>query len=83
MMDLQQVAGCVAGVDYSGGLALVNATISEQIVPLGGVYRKIDGSQVPLVNDGSLVAQVTLPPHDGLILLRLQNVIFLPVSLKD
>ncbi len=69
--------------DYSGGLALVNATIAEQTIPLGGYYRKIDGSQAPQVNDGSLTTQVTLPPHDGLILLRPKGLIYLPVLLNN
>lgn len=57
--------------DFSGGLVLVNASSSAQTVELGGEFRKILGTQVPQVNDGSLVRQVTLPPHDGLILLRI------------
>lgn len=56
--------------DYEGGIALVNATDEALRVPLGGTFQKIDGSQAPEVNDGSLVDEVTLPPHDGLILLR-------------
>jgi len=56
--------------DYQGGIALVNATHSPQTVPLGGAFRKINGTQAPEVNDGSLVAEVTLAPLDGLILLR-------------
>lgn len=82
-VHLQEGSRDVWRRDYSGGLALVNTTISEQTIPLGGYYRKIDGSQAPLVNDGSLVNQVTLPSHDGLILLRSENRIYLPVTLSD
>ena len=56
--------------DFEGGVALVNASTSSATVPLGGVLRKIKGTQVPSLNDGSLVARVTLPAKDGLILLR-------------
>jgi len=56
--------------DYTGGLALVNGTGTTQTVPLGGAFWKISGTQVPTVNDGSVVTQVVLPPLDGLILLR-------------
>ena len=56
--------------DYPGGLALVNATAITRTVPLNGTFQKITGSQVPEINNGSLVTQVTLPPLDGLILLR-------------
>lgn len=81
-VHLQQGSRDVWRRDYFGGLALVNATLSEQTIPLGGSYRKIDGRQAPLVNDGSLVNQVTLPPHDGLILLRIEERVYLPVCLK-
>ncbi len=56
--------------DYEGGIALVNATDSAVTVNLNGTFRKIKGTQAPLVNDGSLVTSVTLPPKDGLVLLR-------------
>jgi len=56
--------------DYESGLVLVNATASIQTLPLGGPFRKIQGTQVPEINDGSTVTEVTLPPWDGLILLR-------------
>jgi hypothetical protein len=56
--------------DYSGGIALVNATVETRHVDLGATFRKIAGTQAPKINDGSLVTRVTLPPHDGLILLR-------------
>lgn len=56
--------------DYLNGIALVNATSQPVTIPLGGTFRKINGTQVPSVNDGSLVTSVTLPPLDGIILLR-------------
>jgi hypothetical protein len=56
--------------DYEGGIALVNATDLSHTVPLGGTFQRIRGTQAPEVNDGTLVAEVELPPHDGLILLR-------------
>ena len=49
---------------------LVNATSSTHTIDLGAEFRKIDGSQVPIINDGSLVTQVSVPARDGLILLR-------------
>ena len=56
--------------DFEGGVALVNATEAPATVDLGGTFRKIKGTQAPTVNDGSLVTAVTLPPKDGLVLLR-------------
>jgi hypothetical protein len=42
----------------------------EQVVTLDGSYRHIAGTQDPEVNNGATVTVVTLPPYDGLILLR-------------
>jgi hypothetical protein len=56
--------------EYDNGIVLVNATSSKVTISLGENYRKIDGSQDRSVNDGSLVTEVTLPPMDGIILLR-------------
>ncbi len=71
--------------DYAGGLALANATATTQTVPLGGVFRKIAGTQAPGVNDGSLVTEVELLPLDGLVLLRpgAQYDVYLPLIWKD
>lgn len=67
---LQQGNADVWRRDFGGGIALVNATNSPQTVDLGGEFQKIQGRQDRSVNDGSLVTQVTLPPRDGIILLR-------------
>ncbi|MDY0088602.1 MAG: fibronectin type III domain-containing protein, partial [Coriobacteriia bacterium] len=56
--------------DFEGGIALVNATNLPSTVDLGGSFRKIKGTQVPAVNNGALVTSVTLPPMDGIVLLR-------------
>lgn len=56
--------------DFEGGTVLWNATPLTQTVDLGQTFYKIRGSQDPLVNDGSAVQVVGLPPRDGLILLR-------------
>ncbi len=67
--------------DYEGGIALVNATNITQTIELNGTFKKINGAQDPAVNDGSLVTQVELPPHDGLILLRIGAIskVYLPL----
>ncbi len=58
--------------DFEHGIVLVNATSQAVTVPLGGSYAKIDGKQDRAVNDGATVNQVTLPPQDGIILLKMQ-----------
>ena len=55
--------------DYTGGTVLVNPDTVAHTVSLGGTFRKINGTQQPTVNDGSLVTQVTLQPRDGIVLL--------------
>jgi hypothetical protein len=79
-VTLQQGNLAVWRRDYTRGTVLVNAGNTQQTIDLGGQFFKIKGTQDPTVNDGSLVSQVTLPPYDGIILLRekLQN-IFLPI----
>ncbi len=67
--------------DFSNGISLVNATAVTQTIPLGGTFQKIRGTQVPAVNDGSLVSQITLAPRDGIVLLKspAQFRIYLPL----
>lgn len=59
--------------DFDNGVVLVNATNAAVTVNLNGTFRKIKGAQAPTINDGSLVTAVTLPPQDGLVLLRVAN----------
>jgi hypothetical protein len=56
--------------DYENGIVLVNASSDAVNVSLDGPYQKIKGKQDPIVNDGSVVNAVALPPRDGIILLR-------------
>ena len=56
--------------DFEGGIVLVNSDVVARRVELGGVYRRIDGTQDPDVNDGSRARRVDLPPLDAIILLR-------------
>lgn len=56
--------------DFEHGMVLVNATREPASIELGGQFRKIAGTQVPGVNDGSLVTRISLPAQDGIILLK-------------
>lgn len=56
--------------DFEGGVALNNSTDSALAVVLEAPYRRLLGTQDPVVNDGSLATAVTIPAHDGRILLR-------------
>ncbi len=56
--------------DFEQGVVLVNATASAKTVKFNGELERLHGSQAPDVNNGSLADSVTLPPSDGLILLK-------------
>ena len=57
--------------DFAGGIALTNPTGSSQTVTLERPYRKLQGVQDPKTNDGSLATQVSVPSHDGLVLVSI------------
>jgi hypothetical protein len=58
--------------DFQNGIALVNPKGNgPQTVTLETAYKKINGTQVPSINNGQTVTTVTLLDRDGLILLRL------------
>lgn len=69
-VKLQRGTADVWRRDFTGGVALVNASPVSVTVPLGGVFRHINGTQVPSVNDGSLVDTVVVPSMDGVVLIR-------------
>jgi len=56
--------------DFDNGVVLVNPGDQPKTVSLGGVYRKIQGTQDPVANDGFLYSSVTIPAVDACILLN-------------
>lgn len=56
--------------DFQHGIVLANATPTTRTINLGGTFQRIKGSQDPAVNNGQKVTSVTLPPYDGLLLVR-------------
>lgn len=56
--------------DFQYGVALVNPEAKSVTIPLGGLYKRLKGTQDPVTNNGAYVTSVTLQPQDGLILLR-------------
>jgi hypothetical protein len=56
--------------DYQNGIVLNNSSNSTQTISLGGTFRKLKGTQNSSLNDGSNLTSVTVPAHDGIILLR-------------
>lgn len=56
--------------DFTGGCVVVNAEESIETVQLNGTFKKLLGTHDPVVNDGSLVTQVSLAARDGIVLLH-------------
>jgi len=69
-ISLQQGSREVYRRDFEGGVVLINTTSRSQKIDLGETFRKIRGRQQPRINNGKLISEVTIPPKDGLILLR-------------
>ncbi len=56
--------------DFENGTVFVNGTATRQTIDTNGKFRRIKGTQDP-VNDGSAVGpQLTLPPYDAAVLIR-------------
>jgi hypothetical protein len=56
--------------EFANGIVLNNSSSGTQTIQLGGTFKKLRGSQNPTLNDGASVTSVTIPAHDGIILLR-------------
>ena len=54
---------------FDNGMVLANATGSSKTISIGPGFRHINGTQDP-VNDGTAVSRITLPPYDGIVLVR-------------
>jgi len=56
--------------DFQNGVALVNPELTPVTIPLGGTFKKIQGIQDPITNNGAYVSSITLQSKDGIILLK-------------
>ncbi|HEX3046059.1 MAG TPA: putative glycoside hydrolase, partial [Bacillota bacterium] len=56
--------------DFNNGIVLCNPTDNSVVIDLKGSFTLIKGTQVPDINTGKTVTQLTLAPHDGRILLK-------------
>jgi Hypothetical glycosyl hydrolase family 15 len=59
--------------DFARGIAINNSSGSNVTLALGGTFKKLRGPQNPRLNNGLRVSRVTIPAHDGLILLRVKR----------
>jgi len=55
--------------DFQNGIVLVNPATTSMTVPLEREYKRIQGVTAPLVNDGALITQITVPPSDARFLI--------------
>jgi hypothetical protein len=55
--------------DFQNGIVLVNPAARPLTVPLERAFQKILGTADPVVNDGSMVTEVTVPPSDAIFLI--------------
>ena len=62
--------GSVWAREFENGFVICNPTNSKVTVKLSRKFRLIKGTQVPEINSGQAVNEVTLQPQDGRILLK-------------
>jgi hypothetical protein len=55
---------------YTNGIAVVNSSATAIDIPLGGLYRCLQGGQSPSANNGRLVSSVVVSPKDGRVLVK-------------
>jgi len=70
---LNQAPGIQAGVwqrDFANGIVLVNSTDKPQNISFDAEYEKLRGTQDTQTNSGAIINKITLPAHDGIILLK-------------
>ncbi len=60
--------------EFARGYAVVNATKAAADITLPGEFEKLRGAQDARTNTGAIVTRVTVPPEDGLVLLRRSDV---------
>ncbi|MFD3809445.1 putative glycoside hydrolase [Rhodococcus sp. NPDC058639] len=56
--------------DFDHGIVLVNAGETTERIALERPYRKLQGVQDPITNNGEVVEEVELAPFDGIVLVH-------------
>ncbi|HVO32670.1 MAG TPA: putative glycoside hydrolase [Elusimicrobiota bacterium] len=56
--------------EYTRGYVAVNATAKPADISLPGEFERLQGVQDPATNNGAIVTKITVPPQDGVVLLR-------------
>lgn len=55
---------------FERGMVLLNPTVHSVKLNIGAGYRRFSGSQDPTINSGLSAEQITLPPRDGIVLVK-------------
>ena len=63
---------------FEHGMVLVNPTLHPVSVNVGPGYKRFSGRQDPAVNCGCPAKQLTIPPEDGIVLIRQDGLIAFP-----
>jgi hypothetical protein len=66
----QRLANGVWCRSFTRGRAFVNPTSKPQSFDVRGKFVRIDGTQDRAVNNGQVARVITLPPRDGIVLVR-------------
>ncbi|HEY7421581.1 MAG TPA: putative glycoside hydrolase [Gaiellaceae bacterium] len=66
--DMKRLLADVYRRDFQHGIAINNSSRRAVTVKLRSRYRHLRGTQDTRVNNGKLVTQVTVPAHDGVVL---------------
>lgn len=61
--------------EYAAGTVLVNSTRQAETIVLNGEHERLAGGQDPATNNGEIVQRVSIPPEDGVVLLRRQEAV--------
>ncbi len=57
--------------DFDNGIVICNPSEKKVYIDLGDIFKLIEGTQVPDINNGERVSKITIQPRDGRILLKI------------
>jgi hypothetical protein len=72
-LDAPPTAPTASGIwmrRYTNGLVLVNPSASTLSINVGTGYKRLLGTQDPVVNNGAVESMVTVPPKGGLLMIK-------------
>jgi len=70
ILDLNKT-GEVFRRDFDNGIVICNSSGKKVYIDLGDIFKLIEGTQVPDINNNERVSKITIQPRDGRILLKI------------